>query len=165
MQDRDHLATRALLALYAVALALWMGGLVVLGAVVAPTVFGIVPAPTSADAMTVVFRRFDTIAIACGVVALVAEAAIAWRGGKARRLDVVRASALAIAVGLAILEGAWLSPAIQRLHRGGAVRGFGLDGAELEHLHRIAESTAKAELVLLLVTLVLVVLRAGRRAA
>ena len=37
---------------YLVAVAAWAGGLVVLGAIVAPTVFGVVPAPTSADART-----------------------------------------------------------------------------------------------------------------
>src|SRR5688572_13404979 len=78
-------------AIYLLALALWLGGLVVLGAIVAPTVFRIVPAPTSADAMTVVFRRFDVIAIAAGVVALVSEALFALRGPKPLRSDLVRA--------------------------------------------------------------------------
>jgi hypothetical protein len=154
----------AILTLYVLALALWAGGLVVLGAIVAPTVFGIVPAPTSADAMTVVFRRFDGVAIACAVIALLAEAALAWRGGVSRRLDVLRGGATAVAAALAITEGAWLSPRIQALHRGGAVRGFGDAGLELEHLHRIAESVAKTELALLAAALVLLVARAARGA-
>jgi hypothetical protein len=157
----------AILALYALALAVWAGGLVVLGAIVAPTVFGIVPAPTSAHAMTVVFRRFDGVAIACAVIALLAEAALAWRGG--RRFsgwsDVARGGATTVAAALAITEGAWLSPRIQGLHQGGAVRGFGDAGLELEHLHRIAESLAKTELALLAAALVLLVARAGRGAS
>lgn len=153
--------TGALIA-YLLALVPWMGGLAVLGAIVAPTVFHIVPAPASADAMTVVFRRFDAIAISCAVVCLVAEALLALRGGKPLRLDLARGAAVVGAAGCAIAVGAWLSPAIQQLHRDGAVRGFGAAGEELERLHRIAESVSKVELTLLLVVLVLAVLRARR---
>lgn len=152
----------AALAVYLFALALWLGGLVVLGAIVAPTVFRIVPAPSSADAMTIVFRKFDAVAISCALVCLFAEAALAWRGGKATRLDVVRSVTLVGASGCAITVGAWLSPAIQNLHRSGAVRNFGPDGTELERLHRIAESTAKIELAFLTAVLVFTLLRARR---
>lgn len=147
---------------YVLALALWAGGLVVLGAVVAPTVFKIVPAPTSADAMTVVFRRFDVIAMACALVSALAEAALARMGGKPSRLDGLRAAAVVIASALAIVEGTYLAPAIEALHRGGALRGHGLEGLELERLHRIAEGAAKAELVCLTVAVVLLVTRAAR---
>jgi uncharacterized membrane protein len=163
--------TRTLLVVYALALALWMGGLVVLGAIVAPTVFGIVPAPTSADAMTVVFRRFDVVAMSSALVALVAEAGLAFTtrgsgaGGRTRRIDLVRGGATVLAALLAMIEGLHLAPAIQALHRDGAVRGFGDSGRELERLHRLAESAAKAELFLLLLAFVLLVLRAARGAA
>lgn len=143
---------------YLLAIALWAGGLTVLGAIVAPTVFGIVPAPTSADAMTVVFGRFDRVAMACAAVALVAEGMLA-RAGKSTRLDMLRAAALVAAGGLAIAIGAWLSPAIAALHRAGAVRGLGPEGAELERLHGLAEQAGKGEIVLLLVVLALLVIR------
>ena len=55
------------------AVGLWASGLLTLGAVVAPIVFHVVPAPSSADAMTLVFRRFDGIAITCAAVALVSS--------------------------------------------------------------------------------------------
>lgn len=147
------------------AIALWAGGLVALGAVVAPIVFRVVPAPTSADAMTLVFGRFDRVAIACAAVALVAEAAFAAaarRGGKATRLDVVRAGALTIAAALAIAIGAWLSPGIAALHHAGAVRGFGEAGLALEKMHRLAESFAKAELVMLVVVVALSIAKVAR---
>jgi hypothetical protein len=156
------LSVRVIGAVYMIALAVWLGGLVVLGAVVAPTVFGIVPAPTSADAMTVVFRRFDVIAMTSAVLTLLAEAGLAWRGGKSTRLDVVRAGAAVVAGGLAIAEGTWLAPAIQSLHREGAIRGHGEAGLALERLHRQAETLAKAEVFLLLALVVLLVLRVGR---
>ena len=163
---RASIATTAITIVYVVALALWAGGLVVLGAIVAPTVFGIVPAPTSADAMTVVFRKFDVIAISSAVVALLAEAGLAWlrrRGDKTTRLDLARAGAMVVAAGLAIVEGTYLAPAIQALHRAGAIRGHGEGGLALERIHRQAESAAKAELLLLFVVLVLLLTRSVRR--
>jgi hypothetical protein len=151
-------ALTLILVVYFVAIALWGGGLVVLGAVVAPTVFGILPAPSSADAMTVVFRRFDTIAITCAAVALVSETVLAWIG-RPQRLDAVRAIATVVGAALTITSGAYLSPAIHALHRRGAIRGLGDAGRELEHLHHLAERTAKLELVILLIVLVLLVAR------
>jgi uncharacterized membrane protein len=158
---KDRTVT-AVVVIYVLALALWAGGLIVLGAIVAPTVFGIVPAPTSADAMTVVFRKFDVVAIGSAVVVLVSEALLAWRGGKPTRSDVARAAAAILAAVLAIIEGAYLSPAIQALHREGAIRGYGDAGRALERFHRLAESAAKIELVLLLTVVLLIVLRARR---
>lgn len=144
------------------AVGLWAGGLLTLGAIVAPIVFHVVPAPSSADAMTLVFRRFDGVAIACAAIALVAEAASALRGGPSTRADVVRAGCLVAAAGLAIAIGAWLSPGIEALHRHGAVRGQGDAGLALARLHRLAERAAKGELTLLLAVVVLTVAKATR---
>jgi uncharacterized membrane protein len=156
-------AVLAAATLYVIAIALWLGGLVVLGAIVAPTVFRIVPAPTSADAMTVVFHRFDAIATGAAVVALVCEAVLAMRGGKVSRLDVLRAAALVVAAAAAITEALWLTPTIEALHRAGAIRGFGEAGLALERWHRVAESAAKGELFLLLLVVVLFVVKLTRR--
>ena len=57
------------------AIGVWLGGLVALGAIAAPVVFAIVPMPASADAMTVVFRRFDLVAMACAAVAIMESTA------------------------------------------------------------------------------------------
>lgn len=162
MQTNRRTVVVAVSAIYALAIAMWAGGLTVLGAVVAPTVFRIVPAPTSADAMTVVFGRFDAIAMTCAAVALVAEATLAVRGGKVARLDLVRGIAVTIAGALAIIVGGWLSPGIAALHRGGAVRGLGESGQELERLHRLAETAGKGQLFLLLLVLVLLLVKVSR---
>lgn len=131
------------------AVALWLGGLVVLGAIVAPTVFRNVPAPSSADAMTLVFRRFDRIALTCAAVAAVAEAARLALGTAGGRLAWVRALLLAAAASLAIAEGTVLSPEIEALHRGGAIRGLDADGQRLEEFHRWAERAGKGQVALL----------------
>jgi len=144
------------------ALAVWAGGMLALGAIVAPIVFRVVHAPASADAMTLVFRRFDAVAITCAVVALVAEAAFAMRGGKITRLDLLRGLCLVVAAGLAIAIGVWLSPGISDLHQAGAIRGAGEAGLALERLHRLAETLAKSAMALVLVGFVLSVAKAAR---
>jgi hypothetical protein len=135
------------------AVALWLGGWVVLGAVVAPTVFHRVPAPASADAMTLVFGRFERIALTCAAIAAVAEAArIAARAdgpGSMRVAGLVRAATLTLASALALVEALVLSPAITALHRGGAIRGLGADGLRLDELHHWAERAGKGQVLLL----------------
>ena len=132
-------------------IALWLGGLVVLGAIVAPTVFRNVPAPSSADAMTLVFRRFDRIALACAALAAIAEGArLATRAPQPRgRGGELRALLLAAAACLAVVEGVALSPEIETLHRGGAIGGLHADGLRLEEFHRWAERAGKGQVVLL----------------
>jgi hypothetical protein len=147
---------------YALAVAIWAGGLAVLGAIVAPTVFRNVAAPASADAMILVFRRFDAVAMTCGVVALVAEATLAFRGGRVTRLDVVRGIGLTIATGLAMAVGLWLAPGIAALHRDGAIRGSGESGMALERLHSLAEAAGKGQLFLLLAVLALVIVKVAK---
>ena len=144
------------------ALALWAGGLLTLGAIVAPLVFRVVPAPTSADAMTVVFARFDRVAITSAAIALVAEAAFALRGGKVTRVDLARGLCLVVAAALAIAIGGWISPGIAELHRAGAVRHVGDAGLALERLHHLAETLAKAEISLALTAFALAVTKASR---
>jgi hypothetical protein len=166
MQAARKPPTRAVVTTIAViqllSIAVWAGGLAALGAIVAPIVFRVVPAPTSADAMTLVFRRFDAVAIVCAIVALVAEVAFALRGGRATRADMVRGFCLVGATGLAIAIGAWLSPGIAELHRGGAMRHIGESGQALDRLHHLAELLAKGELVLLLTGFALSVEKASR---
>lgn len=164
-RPRRPVAVVAAAAVYVLAVALWAGGLTVLGAIVAPAVFRIVPAPASADAMTVVFGRFDRVAMACAAVALVAEATLAKSGGRVERVDVVRAAALVVAGALAIAVGAWLSPGIAALHRAGAIRGLGEGGLALERLHRLAEAAGKGELALLATVVVLLLVRVARPAS
>ena len=146
------------------AVGFWAGGLITLGAVVAPIVFRVVKAPASADAMTLVFGRFDAVAITCAAVALIAEVAFAVRGGRVTRADVARGSSLVIATGIAIAIAVSISPGIAGLHRSGAVRGVGDAGLALERMHRLAETLAKSELLFLGVVFVLAVAKVGRAA-
>jgi uncharacterized membrane protein len=141
-----------------VAVAVWLGGLVVLGAIVAPTIFGQVSFPASADAMTLVFRRFDAVAMSCAAILLTTEALRALARVPFARIDHARAAAALLASAAAVMEGASVSPRIAALHAAGALRGRGADGLELDRLHHLAEMLGKAEVALLLLVIVLQVL-------
>jgi putative copper export protein len=147
-----------------VALSIWVGGLVALGACAAPIVFKVVPAPLSGDAMGAVFRRFDGIAIGAAVVVAGCEALRMWvRDWPASSTERLRSALVVATAAAAIYGGVKLSPSIVALHAAGAVRGFGEAGAELERLHELAEGVAKAEVSMGLLLLVLQVTTLRRR--
>jgi hypothetical protein len=157
---RSTLADRALDAVGGLAVAVWLGGYATLGAVVAPLVFGMVPAPTSGDAMTAVFQRFDRVALACAALALLCEAGHAvLRARPVTRLDMVRAALVTVAAAVAVYVAMVVSPHIVELHQAGAVRGSGPAGLELDAVHHVAERLAKLELAALVVAFVLLVAR------
>jgi hypothetical protein len=146
--------------------AVWLGGLVALGAVAAPIVFSRVSWPENADAMSLVFRRFDSVAMTCAALVVASDAARAFAGVRFTRLDLGRGLASLIAVAAAVVEGASISPRIAALHAGGAVRGVDAAGLELARLHDLAEALGKAQVILLAIAIVLEVLSlsAGARA-
>jgi len=134
----------------------WLGGIVVLGAVVAPTVFGIVPAPTSADAMTIVFTSFDKIAMtAAAIIAVCEVVGTRARAKSPTRIDIARLAVIGVAGALAVVQGLWLSPTIVALHRAGAVRGSGELGMKLDRFHSWSETCGKTESLLLVALVVL----------
>ncbi len=138
------------------AVSIWFGGLTTLGTNVAPLIFRNVPSPTSADAMTLVFMRFDRFAIVCGAMLLAVEIAWAASAQASRAFIASRLAIAVIALSARLVEAVWLAPGIADLHRNGAVRGFGELGARLERLHRAAEATGKLEANLLVLFVVLV---------
>jgi len=154
----------AVQALALLATGVWLGGILVLGAIVAPTVFREVPAPSSADAMTLVFTRFDKLAMTCAAIVAVCEV-VRFRMDRADgalekkvdTIDLVRLVIIAVAGALAVIQGAWLSPGIVTLHQNGAIRGLGPLGEKLEIIHTWSERCGKAECLLLIVLVVLLV--------
>lgn len=143
-------------------LTLWIGGLITLGAIVAPVVFASAPHAIAADAMTAVFARFDKLAMACAAVLLATEALRA-RASRLRPLDVGRALVSIVLAGCAALEGLWVTPKIVDLHASGAMRGVGEAGASLDHAHALAEQLGKGQAVLAIVLIALHVLTLGPR--
>jgi uncharacterized membrane protein len=140
-----------------VAAAVWLGGLLALGAIVAPIVFTMIPRPEAADAMTVVFARFDVVSVGCVVAILASEALRATGKQTIGRYDLARMGTAAVGAVLVLLEAVWITPAIVALHRGGAVRGIGAAGQELERMHALAETCGKAQAAFALALIGLVV--------
>jgi hypothetical protein len=130
------------------AIGLWIGGLVALGACAAPFVFQRTPAPYSGDAMGAAFARFDSITLGCAVVLLGAEATRTWASGKRGRTTVARVRrvlGVVLAAAAAYVAMA-CTPQIQALHAAGVRRNDGPQGVELERIHKTAELVGKLEL-------------------
>jgi uncharacterized membrane protein len=144
------------------ALTVWVGGLVVLGAVVAPIVFGAVPYATAADAMTLVFKRYDKIAMGAAVVVLATEAVRARLSGRFGAADTARALVTLVLAAMAAAEGLWITPKIAELHAEGVMRGVGEAGASLDSAHALAEQLGKGQAVLALVLIALHLFTVGR---
>ncbi|APR99576.1 DUF4149 domain-containing protein [Pajaroellobacter abortibovis] len=136
---------------------LWVGGLVVVGAVVAPAVFQNIPAPLSGDVMIVVLHRFHMFVLGCALFMLAMEGLRA-KFCEVRRLDWVRLFLICGAAGMALIQTFLLSPGIESLYRAGVVRGSGEQGRELQTIHSIAEKIAHGQLLLLLAAFVIYLL-------
>lgn len=144
------------------AAALWLGGTLALGAVTAPVIFGSLPAPSSGDVMTIIFRRFDKVAMGCAAIVLLAEVLRAAARERIARLDFGRVGMALIATGLLAWQALVLSPRIEALHRAGAVRGSGSLGVELEAVHRLTESEARVQLFCVAALVVLHIVAVAR---
>ena len=140
---------------------MWLGGIVVLGAIVAPSVFHIVHAPDAADAMTHVFLSFDTLAMSAAIAIALTET-LRSRIDSVRRIDLLRLTAAVVASVLAFVQGLSLSPHIAALHAAGAIRGVGDLGLELDRVHRLSELCGKSESLAVAAFVVLVVVSTPR---
>ena len=130
------------------ALSVWIGGLLSLGAVAAPLVFGMVPLPLAADTMALVFARFDKVAMSAAAIILATEAVRVRSGGPLGSGQLARVLVSVALAGSAVLEGLWVTPTIAGLHAAGAVRGVGEAGQSLASAHALAESIGKAQALL-----------------
>lgn len=142
-----------------------VGGLIAMGACAAPFVFRITPAPYSGDAMGAAFARFDRIAIGGCVVLLAAEVVRTFLARRDPRSAIARIRRLvSIAFSACVVYvAATITPAINDLHRAGAVRGEGTDGQRLGELHGRAEFAGKVEAGLGLLIVALHVFTPKRR--
>jgi hypothetical protein len=101
----------ALRYVYVLALALWLGGMVVLGAVVAPTTFQILQTSVPAsgrllggEVFGAILARFHYIAYAAGTLSLVSLAAMALLGPRPRGFA-VRSAIVALMLLIAFYSG------------------------------------------------------------
>ena len=111
-----------------VALALWIGGLIALGAVAAPAIFDTVAARGAADGRVLAgaifgeaFRRFHLIAYGCGAVVVASLLVRAALGPRPVRLGMRVGITLAM-IAVSLYSGLYLSAQIEqlRIEAGGA---------------------------------------------
>jgi Domain of unknown function (DUF4149) len=128
------------------------GGVLVLGAIVAPLVFGRIPAPLNADVMTAIFLRFDRIALGLALYVVVAELLQLRLAQTALQVPLRSALFLALVLlALVATSALWTAPQIAHLHTLGAQRGMGELGQRLNQLHDWAKRIGTAEIVVVLV--------------
>ena len=96
---------------YVLALAVWLGGMIVLGAIVAPATFGVLPAldPESGRALAgaafgAAIARFHVVAYGAGGVLLVTLVAMALLGPRPRHFA-IRTGLVALMLAVAIYSG------------------------------------------------------------
>src|SRR5213593_2859924 len=103
-------------ALESLALCLWLGGLVAVGALVAPVAFGVLSRPEAGRVVGECFRRLNLIGCVCGgvlLLALLLESASLPR--TASGLRAARAALVIVAVALAMYLGLRLFPQMDAL--------------------------------------------------
>jgi MFS superfamily sulfate permease-like transporter len=101
----------ALRYVYVLALAIWLGGMVVLGAVVAPATFQVLQAiepvngrPLAGEAFGAILARFHFVAYGAGAVLLFSLAAMALLGPRPRSFA-VRSAIIAVMLAVALYSG------------------------------------------------------------
>lgn len=103
------------------AIAVWIGGLIALGAIAAPAIFEVVSLRQVSDGRLLsgaifgeVLRRFQLVSYGCGAVILVALFARAVLGPRPRRFS-IRFSLAALMLGATIYAGMVLAGRIERV--------------------------------------------------
>ncbi len=140
-----------------VALSLIIGGMLILGAFVAPVVFRNVVEPAAGDIMSPIFKRYDSLLLVCVCLLLVGEALrVLILGCPCIELgrETVRLIVWAALVGLILYSVYGVNAQIYTMHQAGT-------HVDPEHLaqfskvHKLSEQLFKTECFLGLILLVL----------
>jgi uncharacterized membrane protein len=106
---------------YLLALVVWLGGMVILGAIVAPTVFQVLPIREpdtgrllAAAVFGAALGRFHYVAYACGAILLITLVLMAVLGPRPAQFA-VRTALAAIMLGIALYSGVVVLGSVRRL--------------------------------------------------
>ncbi|HYS54529.1 MAG TPA: DUF4149 domain-containing protein [Thermoanaerobaculia bacterium] len=134
--------------LYQVGLALWIGGSIALGALVAPALFKALPRAEAGAIFGPTLRRFSRLRVIAVVLIITGAAAkyVGWERNAESPWIAVRWVAIALLALTVVYEIAYLEPAMER-NRG--------DAAVFGKLHHRAELLMKSALVVAIVALFL----------
>jgi uncharacterized membrane protein len=122
-----------------VGVGLWVGGMVILGAVVAPTVFNTVkPVEMAGDAMSLVFHRFNGVWVFVCIALVIVGFVGKWAATRPEGIRIkIEAALIAVLVLSGLYIGAILGPRMQTLRQITLTdRSNGMAVAEFDHKHR-----------------------------
>lgn len=136
------------------ALVVWVGGLVTLGAVVAPATFDVLGAAGAAGRQQAgavfgeIFRRFHLITYACGAIILFSLFTRAILGPRPRRFA-IRVSVAAIMVAASAWLGLVIAPQIAAAQReiGASISSLPANDARRDAFQRLHSLSGRLELV------------------
>jgi Domain of unknown function (DUF4149) len=143
--------------------------LATLGALVAPQVFRHVPAPHNALAMTRIFRNYDSFALVCALIALLAELLLAWLRPSFLKRDALRVLCLCVYVVGVAAQATFVTPSIANLSAQWRADGATNPGTtatlKLGAVHRQASALGQAQALLALGVIGLAFTRKRREVA
>jgi uncharacterized membrane protein len=144
-QRTNDLVAAAAEAVATLAMALWLGGLLALGALAAPTVFGELERDSAGTVMGTIFGKFDRMVLVLVVVFAVAETVRTYmdRDRLGSALARIRLSLAVLLVALALISSLWLTPGINEMFAEGVRRGVGEAGQRMDRMHAWSETLGK----------------------
>lgn len=145
-------------------LALMIGGMLALGAFVAPALFANVPRLYAGKTMTLIFMRYDNVLLA-GIILVVAGEVIraAAIGIAPRLISAVRLATVVLLTAMTAYSLFVIHPPIEQYQQQGVLRGVGEAGYRFDQLHKQSEALYKSQLLVAVVLLVLVAVAPRRR--
>ena len=146
------------------AVALWLGGMLALGAIAAPEVFGQLEREVAGPVMGAIFGKFDRLVLVLIGVLIASEGVRVLIEGVRGKLALARIGTVLVLIGLALTSALWLGPSINELFEQGVRRGVGDAGDDMDRLHDLATLLGKVAFVFAAAWLTLGII-ARRRAA
>lgn len=128
--------------LFVVGLAVWVGGLVVLGAVAAPHLFQSLPTEQAADLFGRILRTFGWVTFACGAVAMAGASLMYVAAPRGGVLPWLRIVLLSVMLFIALGAQFGVHPKIAELRHDPSKR------SEFETYHKTSERLALLNLIL-----------------
>jgi hypothetical protein len=132
-------------------LSLLIGGLLALGAFTAPVLFKQFARPEAGEAMTVIFRRYDTVVLLAGVLVFVGEVLRILAVGRLLTggVSIARLVLLLALVGLTVFTTQSLNPKLEAMQRAeGYTAGRHSGSSTFQQLHKQSEQLSKLQLLL-----------------
>ena len=156
-------------ALQMLCLALIAGGIVALGAFVAPVMFKAFPRAEVGAALTVVFRRFDMLLLGASVGIVLGEVLRVLSGLVPVRtvLAGIRYVIMAALIGAALFSALKVDPEIEQMQHAGVHPGATKEGLAFLRTHQLSENLYKGQMLgaILLILMTPFVYRASAKGA